>query len=151
MLDLLDKWAEQHQVRHPYEYIYDWMDRKAQKEAKREIDTVMAQAEEGAKERGVPGRYTNYRFRRRGDIPALQCTDALAWSCYQFALYAHKEVPLTDIAKESWDDYLHHPQEEWLYAVGMKREHLKEWAEKESKQPETIKRYEDMKAKRAKA
>ena len=148
MLDMLDKWAAEHRVRVPFEYIYDWMDPKAQKKAKAEIDTVMAQAEEGACARGDSGRYTNYSFRKRLDIPALQCTDALAWTCYQFACFVHNQIPLSEIAQESWNDYHeHHPKAGWLYAGGMKKEHLKEWVDKESKAPRTIERYETLKVK----
>jgi hypothetical protein len=148
MIDLLDKWAAQHNVTMPFEYIYDWMDPKAQKEAKAEIDLVMAQAEELACSNGKPGRYTNYGFRRREDIPALQCTDALAWTCYQFARFTHNQVPLNDLAQKSWDDYHDsHPQAGWLYAAGMKKQHLKEWVEKESKVPSTIELYGAFKAK----
>jgi hypothetical protein len=147
-LDLLDRWAGDHGVLTPFEYIYDWMDPKAQKESRTEIETVMAQAEEGASALGHPGRYTNYSFRRRGDIPALQCTDALAWTCYQYARFAHMGAPLSDIAQESWKDYdENHLNPEWLYAAGMKKQHLKDWVEKEIKVPETIELYKRLKAK----
>jgi len=141
MIDLLDKWGLQSNATLPFEYIYDWMDPKTQREAKAEIDTVMAQAEEEACEAGVAGRYTNYSFRRRQDIPALQCTDALAWTCYRFALFAHLKTPLTKIAKESFDDYNKHQSGKWLYAAGVTRENLKKWVEAEIKDGRSLERF----------
>jgi Protein of unknown function (DUF3800) len=132
MLGLLDKWAQMSNMTSPLEYIYDWIDPKAQKQQKAEIDALMGQSEEMASEEGNAGQYLNYSFRRRQDVPALQCTDAIAWTCYQFALLAHEKQPLTPIAQENWDDYARHPKREWLNAAGMKREHLKDWVEKEN-------------------
>jgi hypothetical protein len=141
MIDLLDKWGLQSNATLPCEYIYDWMDPKTQREAKAEIDTVMAQAEEEACEAGMAGRYTNYSFRRRQDIPALQSTDALAWTCYRFALFAHLKTPLTKIAKESFDDYNKHRSGKWLYAAGVTRENLKKWVEAEIKDGRSLERF----------
>jgi hypothetical protein len=149
ILSLIDRWAQQANVTLPLEYVYDWMDPKTQREAKAEIDTVMAQAEELACEAGKAGRYTNYSFRRRQDIPALQCTDALAWTCYRFALFAHQKVPLNPIAQESWDAYSKHQNGTWLYAIGAKREHLKDWAEREIKDGRSLERFKAWEEKRA--
>jgi hypothetical protein len=134
MIGQLDKWAKFKNVTLPFEYIYDWMDPKAQREAKAEIDTVMAQAEHLAAQAGLAGRYTNYSFRRRQDIPALQCNDALAWTCYQYAQLAHLQTPLSDIAKDCWDDYFNHPGDEWLYAATMTRAQLEDWVRREQEQ-----------------
>jgi len=131
LLDLLDKWAYLSNVRLPLEYVYDWMDPKKQHEAKAEIDTVMAQAEAEAGDAGLAGRYTNYSFRRRQDIPALQCTDPLAWTCYRYALLAHLKTPLNQIARESWDDYYEHQSRTWLYAATVTRENLSKWVDAE--------------------
>lgn len=141
MIDLLDKWKNLSNSKEPFEYVYDWMDPKSQKEAKAEIDMVMAQAEEVACTKGNPGQYTNYSFRRREQVPGLQCTDVLAWTCYQFALFAHKKVPLLPIAEVCWNDYSAHQGETWLYAIGMKREHLKEWVEKETADGSSFERF----------
>jgi hypothetical protein len=141
MIDLLDKWAKYSNVTVPFEYVYDWMDAKTQKEAKAEIETVMAQAEEDSIEKGQGSRYTNYSFRRRQDVPALQCTDALAWTCYQLALLAHRGTPWTPIAKASWNDYYEHQSRTWLYAMGMKRENLKVWVEREIADGKSLERF----------
>ena len=141
MIDLIDKWGLHANVSVPFEYTYDWMDPKTQREAKAEIDTVMAQAEEEACVAGMAGRYTNYSFRRRQDIPALQCTDALAWTCYRFALFAHLKTPLTEIAKDSFDDYNKHQSGTWLYAAGVTRVNLKRWVEAEIKDGTSLERF----------
>jgi hypothetical protein len=141
MLDLLDKWGSISNVNEPFEYIYDWMDRKTQREAKDEIDTVMAQAEQEACEVGRAGRYTNYSFRRRQDIPALQCTDALAWACYRFALFAHLKTPLNKIAKDSFNDYNKHQSGTWLHAAGVTKANLEKWVTAEIKDGKSRERF----------
>jgi len=133
LIDVLDRWGRFSNVTIPFEYIYDWMDPKTQREAKDEIDTVMAQAEYEACQSGLAGRYTNYSFRRRQDIPGLQCADALAWTCYRFSLLAILKTPLNQIAQDSWNDYYKHQSRTWLYAATMTREDLNKWVEAEIK------------------
>jgi len=139
--NLLDKWGSFSNVIEPFEYIYDWMDRKTQREAKDEIDTVMAQAEQEACEAGMAGRYTNYSFRRRQDIPALQCTDALAWACYRFTLFAHLKTPLNKIAEDSFNDYNKHQSGTWLHAAGMTKANLEKWVTAEIKDGRSRERF----------
>jgi hypothetical protein len=122
------------------------MDPKTQREAKAEIETVMAQAEEQACAEGKSGRYANSSFRRRQDIPALQCTDALAWTCYRFALFAHLKIPLSKVAEDSFYDYNKHQSGTWLYAAGMTRENLKKWVEAEIKDGRSRERFKKWEA-----
>jgi hypothetical protein len=130
LISFIDKWAASKHVTVPLEYIYDRMDPNAQKDAKAEIETVMAQAEEMAVERGDAGRYVNYSFRRREDIPALQCADAVAWTCYRFALFAFNSTPLLSIAKDSWKDY-YQDDKGWLLAGAMTKKQLQDWLARE--------------------
>lgn len=141
MIGLLDKWVAAFNVTPPLEYIYDWMDPKAQKKQKAEIDTVMAQAEAHARERGDSGRYANYGFRKRQNIPALQCSDAIAWTCYQFALFAINKTPLSKVAQECWDDFYGHRNNTWLYAATMTREQLQDWIEREQRDGRGLERF----------
>jgi hypothetical protein len=92
------------------------------------------QAEHLATENGRPGRYTNYSFRRRQDVPALQCADAIAWTCYQYALLALSQIRLSQIAEECWDDYFNHRAKDWLYAAAMTRAQLADWVKREQEQ-----------------
>ena len=118
VISCLDRWCQITDMKVPLEYVFDWMDNRSQREAKREIETVMAQAESID-----PGRYTHSSFRKRQDIPALQCTDMLAWTCYQFALHAFKGVELGTIAAQSFWDFDSH-RNEWLTAITYKRKQL---------------------------
>lgn len=69
----------------PLEYVFDWMDEKDQKDAKAEIVTVMALAEDRR-----PGFYTDhYSFKHGKETAGLQCADILAWTCYQYALFGN--------------------------------------------------------------
>jgi hypothetical protein len=134
LIGFLDKWAKFKNVTLPFEYIYDWMDPKAQREAKAEIVTVMDQAEHLAIQAGKPGRYTGYSFKHRDETPGLQCNDALARTCYQFAQLAHLKLPLSPVAEECWDDYYNHPANEWLYAATMTRAQIEDWVLREKEQ-----------------
>jgi uncharacterized protein DUF3800 len=134
VIGLLDKWAAFHSVTLPLEYIYDWMDPKAQKQAKFEIDTVMQQAEHLAIQAGKAGKYVNYTFKRRQDVPALQCTDAIAWTCYQYSLLAHSQIELSPTAETCWNDFYSHRENHWLYAATMTRAQLEDWVRREQEQ-----------------
>jgi hypothetical protein len=149
LISTLEKWAKDKGISIPFEYIFDWMDPKAQKQARAEIETVMAQAEEQACERGEQGRFVNYSFRCRKDIPGLQCTDLLAWTCYQFALSVHEDIPLSETARSSWNDYYFHLNKRWLWAVGIKREHLEDWVGKELADGKSLARFKQWQAKQA--
>jgi hypothetical protein len=128
LLAFLDQWKDGSNNAEPFEYIYDWMDPKAQKIPRQEIIDLMDQCEQEAIETGTPGQYTNWSFKRRQDIPALQCADALAWTCYQLGLFVHTQKPLTEIASECWKDYSSRESGNWLIANGITREQLAEWA-----------------------
>ena len=43
-----------------------------------EVESVMCEMEELAAKNGNPGEYVNYSFRRRQDVPGLQCVDGIA-------------------------------------------------------------------------
>jgi hypothetical protein len=122
----------------PFEYIFDWMGEKKKNKnpSRSEIETVMAQAESLR-----PGRYEgHYSFRKRHDVPALQCTDMLAWTCYQFALNAYIQTPLKPIAEESFWEFERHRKNEWLTAGAQLPENLKKWADAELADPRSQKR-----------
>ena len=140
VLSALDRWAEISKMSIPFEYVFDWMDKNSQKEAKAEIEIVFEQAQSVNIQHRR--RYTNYSFRRRQDIPALQCTDMLAWTCYQFALFKFANVPLSEIARESFTDFEKAGlnQQEWLTAVTITREHLADWGRRELNDPRSQKR-----------
>ena len=150
IIGLLDAWAAEHRAALPFVYVYDWMDPKAQKEPKAEIDTVMAQAEHLATGRGNPGRYDKYDFKKRLDIPALQCTDLVAWTCYKYALFALNKTPMSEIAQECWNDYYNLRREAWLFVGTMTREQLKDWVEREQKDGRGIERLREWEAKHPK-
>lgn len=133
LISLLDGWAKSRGVETSYEYIYHWMDPKAQREARQEIVTVMEQAEEGVKQSGVKRTYINYSFRADEEIPALQCVDAVGWTCYQVALKVFAETPLSEIAAESFHDFYRFKSHEdrWLIALTIERDKLRKWVERE--------------------
>ena len=143
----LDRWAEITGMALPFKYIYDWIDPKSQKEERDEIETVMAQAEDLVASTPKEGRYLNYSFRKRQDIPALQCVDALAWTCYQRSLNQDYNVPVKPIAIESWNDYFRHQNREWLGGFYMTRKQLQDWVDKEKSDGSSLARFKVWEAK----
>ncbi len=133
LLSLLDGWAVSRGVEASYEYVYHWMDPKAQRRSRQEIVTVMEQAEEGAKQRGLNRTYSNYSFCKDEEIPALQCVDAVGWACYQFSLKVFGKIPLLEIAAESFHDFVgfQSHDDEWLIALSIERDKLRDWVERE--------------------
>jgi Protein of unknown function (DUF3800) len=125
LVEMLDHWATRQGLNTPSEFIFDWMGENKRNAAKKEIEAVMAKAEERR-----PGHYKgHYNFGRSKDIPGLQCADMLAWSCYQFALFKLAGIPPNDIGRDSfWDFEEHRPKgSKWLLAMVQTREQLEQW------------------------
>jgi hypothetical protein len=150
LISALDRWAKISNVTLPFEYVYDWIDPKSQKEARDEINTVMAQAEDLVAGTDKEGRYINYSFRRRQDIPALQCVDALAWAGYQRALNNDYNVPIKQIAIDSWNDYCRYQSKTWFDAMYMTKEQFKRWIDKEVADGRSLERFKEWEAKHPK-
>jgi hypothetical protein len=131
LLMILDAWAIQSSVTTSFEYIYHWMDPKAQKIPRQEIETVMAQAEDAARRSNAGRTYVNYSFRRDEEIPALQCVDAVGWAAYQSALKVFVAAPVSELAIESFSDFHRADGSGWLVALTISKEHLRDWVERE--------------------
>jgi hypothetical protein len=153
----LSAWRISHKVALPFEYIFDNMKRD---ERRREIETVMEQAERNATDMGMSGEYVNYGFRRRQDIPGLQCVDCAAWTTYQYGLLAFRKKPVDSFAEIAWNDFCSRNDNDapagpldWFNAIAIKREHLAAWVQKEALSGISIARFkkweeEDAAAKR---
>jgi hypothetical protein len=129
----------------PLRYIFDWMDR-SQAKAKAEIEDVMYMYD-----RSRPGQFSDYSFRRREDIPALQCADLLAWSSYQVARHHFFDKPLHPIADINYQGFRSFG-DEWLAARSITRKDLRQWVER-SVEPRTddLKRLTEIKRRRSDA
>jgi hypothetical protein len=121
VLTFCREWAIGTGMSIPFEYVFDWM---GPSPAKAEIEDVMALFE-----RSKRGCYTNYSFRKRRDIPALQCTDLLAWSSYQVARHHFFGKSLNPIADENYAGFRKFG-DEWLTARSISRQGLSDWVEK---------------------
>jgi hypothetical protein len=130
LLSHTEQWRRQHQAP-PLEYVFSWMGEKRKNPRRREIEDVMDQAEESAKETGHSGAYEHWSFRRAGDIPGLQCVDALAWCVYQYGLLAYCNKAMSDEALEAWNDFTKCKGGKWGFDVTITRKALKEWVDKE--------------------
>jgi hypothetical protein len=132
VLDELDKWAFKQLEGDPFEYLIDWVDPKAEKLRKEEIEMVMAQ-----KESVFPGRYDgHYQFKKSCDFAGLQCADLLAWCCYQIALDAFTQKVPPALAKAAFYDFERH-RPEWLMAITQTKEQLTKWASEQMSDTES--------------
>jgi Protein of unknown function (DUF3800) len=89
----------------PLEYVFDWLDPKAERKKKREIEAAIDQAEEAATQNGFAGEFKNYGFGSREGIPGLQCSDALAWTAFHQANWVLHKKPLSTYAQTAWADF----------------------------------------------
>ena len=107
VISWIHNWASEREV--PMEYVFDTIDEKTQRVQRREIDRIMMNAEEAC-----PGWFAGrYSFRKREGVPALQCADLFAWTCYQKACAKITEKPLSPIAGECWDRFESAKSREW--------------------------------------
>jgi hypothetical protein len=102
LLMFLDKWRlGSPATDHPLEYVFDWIGGPSDPR-RIEVENIMGQMEAMAHLRGRSGEYTNYGFRRRQDIPGLQCVDAISWICYRQSQLQYRGTPLHSFAEEGW-------------------------------------------------
>jgi hypothetical protein len=134
VIALLDMWSLT-VTKTPFEYVFDCMGTNTKRNAaKKEIETVMAQADSL-----TPGRYEgHYSFRNRQDHPGLQCSDLLAWSSYQWSCSRFKGRPLHPLAEETFSEYDAYRDNTWMFAITLTKDQLEEWAEKERADPRSI-------------
>lgn len=130
--------------RHPgcfgFEYVFDWMETGS--DERTEVEAAMARAEEVAIEDGMAGEFANFSFRRRKDIPGLQCVDCVSWTAYCFSLFAFDNKPRHPFAEIAWEDF-EGPLEAdgWLGAITIKREHLEKWYANVMSDPKNLDQY----------
>lgn len=144
LLMFLDSWRlASTATDYPLEYVFDWMGGPSDSR-RTEVEDVMAQMEAMTHLRGRNGEYTNYGFRRRQDLPGLQCVDAISWICYRQALFQYRGTPLHALAQYGWDYCKANtgPQA-WLQVFQINRQHLKEGMDTEMKDGTTLKRTEE--------
>jgi hypothetical protein len=116
----INNWAEKEGV--ALEYVFD----NVGKSEKREIETAMYHGEAR-----FLGRFAgHFSFRKRCEVPALQCSDLFAWTCYQQASWRIKGKPLIALADESWNYFYRRKNEEWCEAWTATREKLENWVER---------------------
>lgn len=124
-----------------FEYVIDWMNEFSVE--RKEVEAAMARAEEVAIEEGNPGEFTNYSFRRRQDIPGLQCADFISWIAYRYADYVFYEKPMHEFAEDGWE-FFGGPLESrgFLGAIAITREHLKNWFDQVNADPANLDKYQ---------
>lgn len=117
-------WANTRKV--PMEYVFDNLDPKSQRTQKAEIEAVMSNGE-----CLHPGSFSgHYSFRNRQDIPALQCADLFAWTCYQRSLEAMARKVLHPVARECWEQFSSWDEDKWCGAWVATKEQLEDWVQR---------------------
>lgn len=118
------------------EYVFDNMDGKSQKAQRAEIELVMSHGESMH-----PGAFEgHYSFRNRHEVPALQCADLFAWTCYQRSLQAIVGRTLHPIANECWDQFSSWDNERWCGAWIATKDKLEDWVRRVYADSEEMKR-----------
>lgn len=129
IVSFVGKWYEANPTV-PFEFIFQWMGGPRDPK-RREVETVMEQAQWMADRKITLGNYENYGFRQSAGIPGLQCVDAIAWVSYRYAQHIFCKTPLPDMALEAWR-YFEGPRAEagWLFAVTILRDKLQKTIDK---------------------
>jgi hypothetical protein len=118
------------------EYVFDNVDGKSQKSQREEIDLVMSHGESMH-----PGDFQgHYSFRSRKDIPALQCADLFAWTCYQRSMQAMGGKTLLPVAQECWDQFSSWDNDKWCGAWVATEANLKDWVRRVYADPVEVER-----------
>jgi len=118
LLNVLIAWHGQRHIDKPFEFVFD----RTGKREKAEIDMLMDQFESA-----WPGRFQrHYQFRNRPDVPGLQAADVLAWTCYAMSRLKFFGVPMQEIARESFKDFSQYHDRDWLDALTVERDALRE-------------------------
>jgi hypothetical protein len=118
LLKLLRNWDEATDPSRLVEYFFDWQEG----EPKREIEKMMAM-EESVR----PGKYEgHYSFRKRKEIPALQCTDLLAWTSLSRSRLFYENTPMNEHAERVRAKFTAHRRQSWLIGGTVSRGDLAE-------------------------
>jgi hypothetical protein len=118
VLHQLIRWHKERGIGNPFEFIFDY----ATGSAKQEIEMLMDQFEDE-----YPGRFRGrFDFKLKTDVPALQCADIVAWSCYNVAHLAFLQKPVPPIAYECFMDFSTYRDGKWLDALTFTRQALRE-------------------------
>jgi hypothetical protein len=148
LLSHLENWRTHKSPSLPFQFVFDYMGEKRKNPRRREIVDVMDQAEENAVAKGGAGTFSNYGFGRREEVPGLQCVDALAWTIYQYALFAFLKKPLNPEAAASMDHFGKYQSGTWGFDVTVTKEQLKTWFDKEIADGTSIKKFAAWREKR---
>lgn len=143
LLSHTERWRAFTKLPEPLEYVFSWMGEKRHNTRRQEIEDLMDQAEEESKEKGIPGEFEHWTFRRSREIPGLQCVDALAWSVYQYGLLVFCKKPLCEDAKVAWNDFGKYLGGKWGFDVTVTRKNLQTWVEKELADGRSEKRFRE--------
>lgn len=118
VLNLLRRWDEATDPNRPVEYFFDWQEG----EPRHEIEKMMSM-EESLR----PGKYEgHYSFRKRKEVPALQCTDLLAWTSLSRARLVFENTPMNTHAERIRAKFNAHRNKSWLIGATVPRGDLAE-------------------------
>jgi hypothetical protein len=118
LLHWLMRWHGDRRIGPVFEFVFD----RAEGREKEEIEMLMAQYDALC-----PGLFLDhYSFRDKKNVPGLQCADILAWTGYGMAKLAFRNVPVNKIAEESFTDFSRHLNGNWLNAMTIRKEALRD-------------------------
>lgn len=148
ILTLVERWALLSKVTSPFEYVFDNMGKPSDPK-RREVEDILELCEEIATVEGKAGQYAHWSFRSRCELPALQCADIIAWTCYQHALLVFRNTPMKPLATAMWDDFFNHGNKQWMFAATITKSNLEKWATAEVADGRAIKRFQEWQSRKA--
>jgi hypothetical protein len=118
VLNLIRRWRAQTDPSAPIEYFFDWQEG----EPKQEIEEMM-RIEEVLRNGEYEG---HYAFKKRKDIPALQCTDLIAWTSLCAARLFFEGTPVNKYADRIRRDLATYRNQTWITSASVSRDNLRE-------------------------
>lgn len=143
LITRLRLWRREFSPDHPLEYMFDYMGEAKRNQRRKEIEDLMDQAEDAASRRGESGEFTNWGFRRRCDIPGLQCVDVIAWAIYQHGLLAFTRKPPHADAVTTWNDFSKYRGGRWGFDTTVTRDNLQKWVDAELEDGASLKAFDE--------
>jgi hypothetical protein len=139
----IEQWRRKRGIREPFEYVFDWQEIGSH--SREEVDDVIGQMREQYGERVYHG------FKKRRQVPGLQCVDLIAWLTLQLGMNNFRNKPMEGLAADCIKDFEHYypagykrkPNEKWFQVATIKRPAMEMWFKAEMKYGKAIPWFKD--------
>ena len=139
----VEEWRARKKIKEPIQYIFDW--EEIGSPLRCEIDAAMGQLKD------TTGETVHHDFKKRKELPGLQCVDFLAWLSYQLSLDCIQGKDALPIAIEALKDLENYypnkrderPDQKWFQVATVRRMELQSWIDNDVPKGEIAGAFDD--------